>query len=92
MPPKGAWRLKTSSKPPLVTAKKQRADKKAGVQSAATIADIFNVDVATLSRWKVEHPEFSESMSRGKEMADATIADNAGNPTCTTTRRGAGSR
>ena len=39
------------------------------------IADILEVDEATINRWKISHPEFCESLRNGKEIADAEIAD-----------------
>lgn len=39
------------------------------------IADFFGVDEATINRWKEKHPEFCESLKRGKEEADARVAD-----------------
>lgn len=39
------------------------------------LADFFAVDVATVNRWKLRHPEFRESLKRGKEIADAEVAD-----------------
>jgi len=38
------------------------------------MADFFDVDEATINRWKEAHPEFCESLKRGKTMADATVA------------------
>lgn len=38
------------------------------------IASYFNVDEATLNRWKLKYPEFCESLRDGKEKADATVA------------------
>ena len=39
------------------------------------LADFFDVCVATVHNWKNEHPEFLEALQRGKEEADATIAE-----------------
>lgn len=39
------------------------------------IADFFNIDEATLYRWKNEHQEFCEAIKRGKLLADANVAD-----------------
>lgn len=39
------------------------------------LADFFNVDVATVNRWKKDHPEFCESLKAGKEEADAKVAE-----------------
>jgi hypothetical protein len=38
------------------------------------LADFFNVVESTLNLWKIEHPEFSESLKRGKIEADANVA------------------
>jgi hypothetical protein len=38
------------------------------------IADFFEVDEATINRWKLAHPEFCESIKRGKIIADAEVA------------------
>ena len=40
----------------------------------AEMADIFGVTVATLNNWKDDHPEFFESLTRGKHEADAEVA------------------
>jgi hypothetical protein len=37
------------------------------------LADFFEVSVSTLNLWKVEHPEFSESLKLGKEPADNRV-------------------
>lgn len=38
------------------------------------IADFFEVSVDTVYEWKKVHPEFSESIKNGKEIADAEVA------------------
>ena len=38
------------------------------------IADFFGVSESTINRWKVEYPEFRESLKDGKEIADSVIA------------------
>ncbi|CAH1205681.1 hypothetical protein PAECIP111893_02392 [Paenibacillus plantiphilus] len=38
------------------------------------MADFFEVDEATINRWKDAHNEFRESLKKGKMMADATVA------------------
>lgn len=38
------------------------------------LADFFNIDEATLNRWKINHPEFCVSLKKGKFEADATVA------------------
>jgi hypothetical protein len=39
------------------------------------IADFFGVAESTLNLWKKEHKDFSESIKRGKIIADANVAD-----------------
>ena len=38
------------------------------------LADFFEVGEATLSRWKLAHKEFRESLKEGKSQADAEVA------------------
>lgn len=38
------------------------------------IAEFFNVRESTINNWKIKHPEFLESLRRGKMMADADMA------------------
>ena len=38
------------------------------------IAAFFEVSESTLNLWKLEHPEFSESIRSGKDEADANVA------------------
>jgi hypothetical protein len=38
------------------------------------IASFFDVDEATVNRWKIDYPEFCESLKAGKDDADAVIA------------------
>ena len=38
------------------------------------IAGFFEVDESTINRWKIEYPEFCESIKRGKISADANVA------------------
>lgn len=40
----------------------------------AKLADFFGVSEATVNTWKTAHPEFLESITRGKDSADAEIA------------------
>lgn len=40
----------------------------------AEIADFFDIDEATVNRWKIDHPEFCESIRAGKTLADANVA------------------
>ena len=39
------------------------------------LGDFFNVDKATINRWKNEFPEFCDSIKKGKEYADANVAN-----------------
>lgn len=39
------------------------------------IADFFEVSESTINLWKLNHPEFSESIKKGKQVADANVAD-----------------
>lgn len=39
------------------------------------MADFFQVSESTLNLWKTAHPEFSESITRGKLAADADVAE-----------------
>ena len=38
------------------------------------MADIIGVTEQTFNNWKTDHPEFFESIKRGKEIADANVA------------------
>lgn len=40
----------------------------------ADLAKFFEVCEATINNWKLAHPEFLESLKKGKEMADANVA------------------
>lgn len=40
-----------------------------------SLANFFNVSVATINNWKIDHPKFLESIREGKEVADANVAD-----------------
>lgn len=39
------------------------------------IADFFGVVESTINKWKIDYPEFSEALKRGKVIADANVAD-----------------
>lgn len=39
------------------------------------LADFFDVHVDTIDEWKRVHPEFSESLRAGKDLADANVAE-----------------
>jgi hypothetical protein len=41
----------------------------------ADLATAFGVSIYTIDKWKQTHPEFREALSRGKEQADAKVAD-----------------
>ena len=40
----------------------------------AQIANILDIDEATLNRWKIEYPKFCESLRSGKSEADSKVA------------------
>ena len=40
----------------------------------AELAALFEVDEATINRWKEAHPEFAEALLRGKDQADAEVS------------------
>lgn len=39
------------------------------------LADFFGVTEQTINNWKNEHEQFFESLKKGKELADAEVAD-----------------
>lgn len=39
------------------------------------LAEFFGVSEQTINAWKKEHPAFLESVKRGKEIADAEVAE-----------------
>lgn len=39
------------------------------------LADYFDVEVSTLNNWKKAHPEFLESLKKGKADADLKVAE-----------------
>lgn len=39
------------------------------------LADFFDVSKSTINLWKQEFPEFSDSITRGKDLADSVIAE-----------------
>jgi hypothetical protein len=43
-------------------------------QTDAEMAEFFDVAESTFHLWKLKHPEFSESLRAGKEVADSEIA------------------
>lgn len=40
----------------------------------ARLGEFFEVDEATIHRWKLDHKEFCDSIKRGKDVADSEIA------------------
>lgn len=38
------------------------------------LAELFEVDVATIYRWKNDHPSFCEAIKKGKDDADQAVA------------------
>lgn len=40
----------------------------------AKLAEFFGVTETTINNWKLKHPEFIESINKGKHQADATVA------------------
>jgi hypothetical protein len=64
-------------RPSLYMAKYADQAYKLGLLGAtdAEMADIFEVSESTLNLWKQRHPEFSESIKRGKAEADANVAE-----------------
>ncbi|QES94394.1 terminase [Empedobacter brevis] len=41
----------------------------------AELGDFFNVTETTINNWKIDFPEFFESIKKGKEYADANVAN-----------------
>lgn len=41
----------------------------------AELADFLNIAESTLNAWKLDYPQFSESIRRGKIIADSNVAD-----------------
>ena len=39
------------------------------------LADVYDVSEATINNWKINHPDFLESIRRGKEIADSQVAE-----------------
>lgn len=39
------------------------------------LAEFFEVSESTVSKWKIDHPEFSEALKAGKVQADALVAE-----------------
>lgn len=43
--------------------------------TTSELADFFEVSVSTVSLWLITHPEFSESVKKGKEVADDRVEE-----------------
>ncbi len=43
--------------------------------TTSELADFFDVSVSTVSLWLVTHPEFSEAVKKGKEVADDRVEE-----------------
>lgn len=41
----------------------------------AEMANFFNVAISTINLWKIKHPEFSEALNLGKEVADKRVVE-----------------
>tara|TARA_R100000808_G_scaffold2647_1_gene10204 strand:- start:994 stop:1461 length:468 start_codon:yes stop_codon:yes gene_type:complete len=39
------------------------------------LSNFFEVAESTISKWKLDYPEFSEALKRGRDEADAKVAD-----------------
>jgi hypothetical protein len=39
------------------------------------LANFFEVDESTINNWKLDYPNFFESIKKGKEIADADVTD-----------------
>src|SRR5690606_26574133 len=39
------------------------------------LADFFEVDVSTINNWKIDFPQFFESIKKGKILADSNVAE-----------------
>lgn len=46
-----------------------------------TLADFFEVDVSTISNWKLVHPNFLEAIKIGKQMSDLEVVNSLYNNT-----------
>jgi hypothetical protein len=42
-------------------------------QSSAELAQFFEVSEATITNWKTDHPDFLQSIKKGKDEADARV-------------------
>lgn len=41
----------------------------------AELADFFEVSESTINKWKIDYPVFSESIKKGKAIADGDVTD-----------------
>ena len=41
----------------------------------AELADFFEVSESTINKWKLDYPKFSETIKKGKAVADAEVSD-----------------
>jgi len=41
----------------------------------AEMANFFSLAISTINLWKIKHPEFSESLNLGKEVADKRVVE-----------------
>lgn len=48
----------------------------------AQLGEFFGVTEQTINGWKTKHPKFFESIKRGKELADAKVAEALYNKAC----------
>ncbi len=39
------------------------------------LSDFFEVAVSTIQKWKIDHPEFSDSIKKGKDISDGNVVD-----------------
>lgn len=39
------------------------------------LASFFSVDVSTIHQWKHDHPDFSDAIKKGKEIADLQVTE-----------------
>ncbi len=46
------------------------------------LADFFEVSESTINKWKLDYPEFSESIKKGKEIADGNVVESLYNRAC----------
>lgn len=39
------------------------------------LANFFEVALSTISKWKIDYPDFSDSLKKGKELSDAEVSN-----------------